>query len=506
MPLIAQMAYLLGIDLGTSSVKCLLMREDGHVLAVAEREYPIEMPRPGYAEQDPERWWLMTVEAIREILAAAAVKADSIRAIGLSGQMHGTVCLGAGGAVLRPAIIWPDRRTVAQCREIHMRVGLEKLARIAGSGVFPGFMCASLLWLKQNEPKTWDRLRHVVFPKDYVRLRLTGEVATEATDASGGVLIDIQRRHWSAEILHCLDIPTGILPAIRESQEVVGSITHAASATTGILRGTPVVAGASDQATGALGSAITAPGMVSATIGTGGQMVAFLATAQTDSRLRVHTFCHATPGTWFLLGATLAAGLAFRWLRDDILEERGSEAYSRMTAQAASIAPGSEGLLFLPCLVGERTLDGSPPTRGAFFGLTPRHRRPHLIRSVMEGITFDLRRVLDTFKELGVAPERMVASGGGARSEFWRQMMADTFGVPVVKLVSSEQSAVGAAILAGLGTDVYANVAEGCAAAVHYGPTVEPEPAGVAAYSSAYERFCSLYDSLRPEFARFEGN
>ncbi|MGE5602169.1 MAG: xylulokinase, partial [Nitrososphaerales archaeon] len=377
-------------------------------------------------------------------------------------------------------------------------------ARIAGSGVFPGFMCATLLWLKQNEPKTWDRLRCVVFPKDYVRLRLTGEIATEATDASGGVLIDIQRRAWSAEILHTLDIPAGILPAMRESQEVAGSVGPAASAATGLLRGTPVVAGASDQATGALGSALTAPGMVSATIGTGGQMLAFLATAQTDSRLRVHTFCHATPGTWYLLGATLAAGLAFRWLRDVVLEECGPGAYGRMTARAASSAPGAEGLLFLPCLLGERTVEDSPPARGAFFGLTPRHGRPHLIRSVMEGITFDLRRVLDTFKELGVAPGRVVASGGGARSDLWRHMMADTFGVPVVTLVSSEQSALGAAILAGLGTGVYASAAEGCAAVVRYGPTVEPEPAGVRAYRSAYERFCSLYESLRPEFVRFE--
>lgn len=498
------MRCLLGLDLGTSSVKCLLVCADGQVLGAAEREYPILLPQEGYAEQDPETWWQMSVAAIREVLAASGVDPSTIQGIGFSGQMHGGAFLADDGSVLRPAIIWPDQRSQAQCRQVYRRIGPVRLGQIAGSGVFPGFMLASLLWLQQNEPQTWQRLGHIVFPKDYVRLRLIGELATDATDGSGGLLLDIRQRDWSDEIIGQFDIPAGILPPVRGSQEVIGAVTPEAAQATGLTAGTPVVTGAVDQATGALGNGITGPGMVSATIGTGGQMVAFLAQARIDKQLRVHTFCHALPDTWYLLGATLAAGLAFRWLRDAILNEPGPGAYHRMTAQASEALPGSEGLLFLPYLVGERAVGQTASPSGVFFGLTPRHNRSHMIRAVMEGITLALRRPLDIFREMSVVPECLVGCGGGARSPLWRQMMADIFQTPVVQTAASEQSAMGAAILAGLGTGVFGNAAEACNALVRYGPVVEPQPAAVATYQAAYERFCSVYEHLQPDFARSE--
>jgi len=490
------MSYLLGIDLGTSSVKCILAAEDGSTWTAAEREYPILTGNAGWSEQNPDDWWQMTVEAVQELMARTDVKGRGIRAIGMSGQMHGAVLLGERAQLLRPAIIWPDQRSSAQCQQVYQQIGYERLAQITGSGVFPGFMLASLLWVQQNEAQCWHQLRQVLFPKDYVRYRLTDQLATDITDASGGLLTDIRGRRWSDELLSELSIPVDILPRIFESHEVAGQLTPEAAGAMGLKAGIPVVVGAADQASGALGSGVVSPDTVAATIGTGGQLVTLLSSPRIDEQLRVHTFCHAVPHTWYLLGATLSAGLAFRWLRDSVLGEPQPDAYERMTALAGEVPRGAEGLLFLPYLVGERVVKDKAQTSGTFSGLSLRHDRSHLIRATMEGIIFSLRRVLDVFYELGVQPRQIVATGGGARSVLWCQIMADTFQAPVTQLKVQEQSALGAVILAGLGVGSYTDASEASHAFVTYGAPIEPEQASVAIYNDVYESFDSLYRSV----------
>jgi xylulokinase len=490
------MAFLLGIDLGTSSVKCMLAAEDGSTWQAAEREYPILTPQAGWSEQDPEAWWRMTVEAVQELLARSGIRGQQVKAIGMSGQMHGSVFLGEHAQLLRPAIIWPDQRSSAQCQQVYERIGYQRLAHIAGSGVFPGFMLASLLWIQKNETSTWRHLRQVLFPKDYVRYRLTGQLATDVTDASGGLLLDITSRAWSHELLDELAIRPDILPRVYESYQVAGQLSAQASQATGLAPGAPVVAGAADQASGALGSGMVAPGVVAASIGTGGQLVTLLASPRIDEELRVHTFCHALPDTWYLLGATLSAGLCLRWLRDAVLHEPGPGAYERMTALAEEVPAGAEGLLFLPYLVGERVVKAEDQARGVFYGLTLRHERSHLIRATMEGVVFSLRRVLDVFYQLGVQPRQIIASGGGARSTLWRQIMADVFQAPVTQLEVQEQSALGAVILAGLGAGSYADAPRASATFVSYGSPIQPKPAAAATYQDGYELFCSAYDRL----------
>jgi xylulokinase len=492
------MGFLLGIDLGTSSVKCMLAEEDGSTWKVAEREYPILSPNSGWSEQDPQAWWQMTVEAVQDLIARADIKGNEVKAVGMSGQMHGTVFLDEQARLLRPAIIWPDQRSAAQCQQVYQKIGYEKLGEIAGSGVFTGFMLASLLWVKQHEVRTWDRLGCLLFPKDYVRYRLTGQLATDVTDASGGLLLDITTRDWSHELMGQLGIPAGILPRVIESREMAGHLASEAAHALGLEAGTPVVAGAADQATGALGSGIVAPGIVAATIGTGGQLVTLLSAPQTDKQLRVHTFCHAVPDMWYLLGATLSAGLAFRWLRDSVLRAVGPGAYERMTSLAEEVPPGAEGLLFLPYLVGERVVREKTQAKGAFYGLTLRHHHAHLIRATMEGVVFSLRRVLDVFHQLDVRPCQIVASGGGARSRLWRQMMADIFNAPVTQLGVQEQSALGAVMLAGLGVGVYRDAEEAGRTFVTYGPPCEPNPETTALYDDLYGSFCRLTNVALP--------
>jgi xylulokinase len=491
------MAFLLGIDLGTSSVKCILAAEDGSTWQAAEREYPILTPQAGWSEQDPEAWWRMTVEAVQELLARSGVAGHQVKAIGMSGQMHGAVFLDEHAQLLRPAIIWPDQRSSAQCQQVHQRIGYQRLAHIAGSGVFPGFMLASLLWIQEHEAPTWRRLRQVLFPKDYVRYRLTGQLATDVTDASGGLLLDVKSRAWSGELIDELAIRPDILPPVYESHQVAGELSSQAARATGLTPGIPVVAGAADQASGALGSGMVSPDVVAATIGTGGQLVTLLPSPRIDEGLRVHTFCHAMPRMWYLLGATLSAGLSLRWLRDAVLHEPEPGAYERMMAQAEEAPAGAEGLLFLPYLVGERVVKPGNQAKGVFYGLTLRHERPHLIRATMEGILFSLRRVLDVFDQLGVQPRRIIASGGGARSALWRQVMADVFQAPVTQLGVQEQSALGAVILAGLGVGSYADAVQACETFVSYGSPIQPRPATAATYQEGYERFCAVYGKLQ---------
>jgi xylulokinase len=473
----------------------MLAGEEGGTWGVAEREYPILTPKSGWSEQDPEIWRQKTAEAVQELVARRGIRGSDVKAVGLSGQMHGAVFLDKRVRLLRPAIIWPDQRSEAQCQQVYRQIGYERLAEIAGSGVFPGFMLASLLWVQQHEVRTWHHLDCILFPKDYVRYWLTGQLATDVTDAAGGLLLDIRTRAWSGELLDALNIPAGILPRILESGEIAGQLTGEAARAMGLTPGIPIVAGAADQAAGALGSGIVAPGPVAATIGTGGQLVTLLESPRTDRQLRVHTFCHAAPDMWYLLGATLSAGLAFRWLRDSILREPQPGAYERMTRLAEEVPPGAEGLLFLPYLVGERVVKDEAQPKGAFYGLSLHHHHAHLIRATMEGVVFSLRRVLDVFDELGVQPSRIISSGGGARSSLWRQMMADIFHAPVTQLDVQEQSALGAVMLAGLGIGLYRDAGEASRTFVTYGPPTEPQPETGAMYDEWYESFCSL---LRP--------
>jgi xylulokinase len=496
------MSFLLGIDLGTSSVKCMLMAADGSQGAISEREYPILTPQKGWAEQKPDRWWVATVEAVREVVAQAGLDRDAVKAIGLSGQMHSTVLIGADRQPLRPAIIWPDQRSSEQCQQIYQQLGYETLAEIAGSGVFPGFMLASLLWVQQNEPHVWDQLDCVLFPKDYIRFCLTGELATEVTDASGGLLLNVKKRDWSKQLTANLSVSNKILPPLLESQDVAGRLTTQAAQSLGLWPGIPVVAGAADQATGALGSGLIEPGVVMVTLGTGGQLVTLLNAPRIDRQLRIHTFCHAVPEMWYLLGATLSAGLSFRWLRDAILQASRREAYQDMTALAEQVPPGAEGLLFLPYLVGERVVQDIPQARGAFLGLTVRHTHAHLVRATMEGIVFSLRRLVDVFEELDVSYTQLLAAGGGARSPLWCQMVADIFQAPVVPLKVQEQSALGAIMLAGLGTGTYPNATEACRMLVSHDSFIEPRSNVASIYQDLYGLFSTLYTKTKADIAK----
>ena len=492
------MSYLLGIDLGTSSVKAVLIDESGTVAAVAQEEYGIDTPHPNWAEQDPETWWRATCAVVNGAVGKSPVGPDAIKAIGFSGQMHGTVCLGRNGTPLRPAVIWADQRSAEQCEKIYSTVGREKLAEMTCNPVAPGFMAASVLWVKENEPDTFANVKHLLLPKDYVRYRMTGRPASEPSDACSTLLFDTKARDWSRELVDMLDLPPDILPPIVRSRDVVGELTREAAAELGLDAGIPVTAGGGDQPIAAIANGVIEPGLLLATIGTGGQLFTPLAEPTYDPQLRTHTFCHAVPDRWFIMGATLSAGLSLRWFRDNVAD---GIPYARLSEEAAEVPPGSDGLIFLPYLVGERTPHMDPKATGCFVGLTLRHGRAHMARAIMEGVAFAMRDSLEIFKELGVTTHKAIASGGGARSPIWRQIQADVFGVDLVTVDVAEQAGVGAALLAGVGVGVFSNVAEACERAISYGETTSPIEENRALYSERYDLFRSLYPSLRGVFA-----
>jgi len=471
------MSVLVGLDVGTTGVKALALSPDGTVLARAEREYPLSTPRPGWAEQDPEDWWRASEEAL------AALGVGEIAGIGLSGQMHGLVALDAADRVLRPAILWNDGRTGAECAEIEERVGLERLISLTGNRALAGFTAPKLLWLRRHEPEVFSRIRHVLLPKDYVRLRLTGERAIDVADASGTLLFDVARRRWSEEVLEDLELPAAWLPAAQESPSVSGFTPG----------GVPVAAGAGDQAAGALGVGVDRPGPVSVVLGTSGVVFAALPAYAADPQARVHAFCHAVPGGWHAMGVMLSAAGSLRWLRDT-----AGGSYEELTAEAGRWPAGTEGLLFAPYLAGERTPHADPGARGAFAGLTLRHDRGALARAVLEGVAFGLRDSLELLRELGVSPEAGRASGGGARSALWLTIVASVLGLPLELTAAEEGAAFGAALLGGVAAGVFADVHQAVEACVSVRETVEPDPAWQEAYEAAYPRFRSLYPALRP--------
>jgi xylulokinase len=468
----------IGLDVGTTAVKALAVDEQGDVLARAEVAYPLSTPRPGWAEQDPDDWWRATEQALAELAVAEPA------GIGLSGQMHGLVTLDAAGAVIRPAILWNDGRTAAECAEIERRVGLAELIAATGNRALTGFTAPKLLWLRRHEPESWRRIARIALPKDYVRLRLCGEHAIDVADASGTLLFDVARRRWSDSVLAALELDAAWLPPALESPAVSG--TTAA--------GVPVAAGAGDQAAGALGVGVDRPGPLSIALGTSGVVFAALPAFAADERARVHAFCHAVPGGWHAMGVMLSAAGSLRWLRD--VTARDCD-FGALVGEAVAWEPGAEGLTFLPYLAGERTPHADPDARGAFAGLSLRHDRGALVRAVLEGVAFGLRDSLDLLVELGVAPERARVSGGGARSELWLRILASVLELPLERPVVEEGAAYGAALLGGVAGGVWPDVEAAVAACVRVRGEVEPEPAWIEPYAEQRERFRALYPALR---------
>ena len=457
---------LIGLDVGTTGVRALAIDTKGNVLAGAAEEYPLSIPRPGWTEQDPETWWAASQAVLSAVAAAAKTKPI---ALGLTGQMHGSVFLDAADAVIRPALLWNDQRTAQQCQTMTEAVGEERLLRITGNVAITGFQAPKILWLRDEEPANYDRVRAVLLPKDFVRLRLTGDRATDASDASGTLLLDLHARDWSSEILSRLEIPDEWLPSVHEGSQTTGTVTPRIAASLGLPQGLAVAAGGGDNAAAAVGNGIVRPGAVSSSIGTSGVVFAFSDAPRADGRGRLQAFCHAFPGAYHVMGVTLSAGASFRWWRD---AGAGAIGYDELTRLAAQAPPGSDGLLFLPYLAGERTPHLDPKARGAFVGLHLGHGPAHLARAVMEGVVYSLRDCLDLVRELGVPVTEIRATGGGARSKLWRQLQADVFGLPIHRNRIDEGPAFGAALLAGVSCGAYASIDQACEV-VQVEPNVE---------------------------------
>ena len=500
------MGYLLGLDLGTSSLKALLVDEAGRTVGTGSAEYPILHPQPDYAEQDPGDWQRAAAVAAHQALAGLGDAAKYLRAIGVSGQMHGTVLLDASGQLLAPAVIWPDRRSQRQVQEISELIGAGRLIDLTGSPMAAGFQAATLRWMQQQKPALWRRVRHVLPPKDYLRWWLTGELHTDPSDAAGTLLLDARTRDWSSEILTALQIDPHLLPRVKPSLSVAGPLGRAAAAQLGLPPGIPVVVGAADTASSALAAGIVSPDALLMTISTGGQLVLPAMEVRVDRKGRIHTFCSAlepapNQAGWYQMAATLCAGMAMRWLRDQVFALSAPDAYAQMTAWAESVPLGARGLVFLPYLAGERSPHMDPLARGVFLGLSAGHGRAELVRAVMEGVTLACYDAYQVLAESGAHPVRIVLAGGGARSRLWQHMAADVFNLPVQRLAVAEQSALGAALLAGAGTGLFDALAE-AARWTSYDPPVEPDLLHHREYMALLQIFRGVYAKHRDDFAR----
>ena len=500
-------AYMIGVDVGTTGSKALLVSEDGRVVASVTTEYPMYTPYPLWAEQDPIDWWAATTSSIRGVMEKGGVEPADVVGVGLTGQMHGLVLLDGQGDVLRRCIMWNDQRTAAQCAEITQKVGLDNLLRYTGNPVLPGFTAPKILWVAQNEPDVYKQVAAVLLPKDYVRYRLTGGFFSDVSDASGTSLFDVSRRQWSDEMLKALNVPRQWLPEVTESPVASARVSAAGAKESGLLEGTPVVGGGGDNAAGAVGTGIIREGVVSVSMGTSGVVFAASDTYRVEPEGKLHAFCHAVPGKWHLMGVMLSAAGSFRWYRDSLGDmekaeaaRSGKDAYDLLTGAAAEVPPGCEGLIFLPYLTGERTPYPDPNARGVFFGLTLRHGKPHMTRSVLEGVTFGLRDSLELMRQLGLSIEEIVALGGGARSPLWRQILADIFDNDITTVNVTEGAPYGAALLAGVGAGVYGSVEAACDAVVRVEGRTSPG-ADAAIYADYYPRYRALYPALAPEFA-----
>ncbi len=483
---------LLGIDVGTGGTRAIVVDEEGKILASASSEHePFAVLHPGWAEQEPEDWWRAAQEAISGAVAASGVE---VTAVGLTGQMHGAVMLDADGEVLRPALIWCDQRTGPQCDWLHETIGRERLIELTCNPALPNFTLTKLLWVKEHQPEIFAQIAHVMCPKDYVRYRLTGSYAIDVHEASGTLLLDVTNRKWSSEVAQIAGIPEAWLPPLFESQEVCGAISETAAARTGLKAGTPVVAGAGDQGAGGVGMGILKPGSVSATIGTSGVVFAATDKPTKDPGGRLHTFCHAVPGRWHVMGVTQAAGLSLRWFRDTFAKGVNYEA---LTRSAGNVAPGSDGLLYTPYLLGERTPHLDSHATAAFVGITAAHTAQHFTRAVLEGVSFSLRDTFTLFAELGIPVKGVRLGGGGARGPLWRRIQTDVYGYPTEMLTAEEGGAYGAALLAGVGAGAWPDVDTACEQSLEVAERLEPEAGAVEVYDRSYGLFREIYPALR---------
>ena len=496
---------LLGIDVGTGGTRAVVVDENGSVVASATADHaPFASPQTGWAEQEPRDWWRATAEAVRGVLSDADISPDEIASVGFSGQMHGAVLLDEYEEVLRPALIWCDQRTEAQGKAITNLIGASRLIELTANPALTNFTLTKLMWVREHEPEIWTRFKYFLLPKDYVRLRLTGDRATDVADASGTLLLDVANRRWSEAMLDAVELNQSCLPSVFESSEITGRVSAEGAAETGLREGTPVVAGSGDQAAGAVGMGIVRPGAVSATIGTSGVVFAATARPALDNGGRVHTFCHAIPGRWHVMGVTQAAGLSLRWFRDrfgvagdGVMSSADRDPYDLLCKEASGAPPGSDGVLWAPYLMGERTPHLDPGARAAVVGLAANHTRAHIVRAILEGVAFSLRDSLTIFAEMEVPVDSIRLGGGGARGTLWRQIQADIYGREVEILTAEEGAAYGAALLAGVGVGTWSSVDDACAQAVRVAARVEPDASASALMNKRYAAYRALYPALR---------
>lgn len=501
------MKYLLGIDIGTSGTKTVLFDRGGNPISSSTAEYPLYQPEIGWAEQDPQDWWNAVCITINQVIKDSNINPESISGIGLSGQMHGLVMLDRDGNVLRKSIIWCDQRTAKECVEITEKVGEKRLIDITANPALTGFTASKILWVRNNEPEIYEKCRKILLPKDYIRYMLTGEFATEVSDASGMQLLDIKNRCWSKEVLNALDIPIEYLGDVHESIVVSGKVHKKAAEVTGLKENTPVVGGAGDQAAGAIGNGIIKSGQISSTIGTSGVVFAHLDEPIIDEKGRVHTFCHAVPGAWHMMGVTQGAGLSLKWFRDnfctneiELAKGMGINPYVLMTKEAEKVPAGSRGVIYLPYLMGERTPHLNPKAKGVFFGLSAAHTKNEMLRAVIEGVSYSLLDCMEIIKDTGMNPTNVMVSGGGGKSELWRQILADIFNCKVSTNKSSEGPALGVALLAGVGTGVYKDIDEACSIAISENSVQFPKEENSLVYKRYYEIYKKIYDDLKGTF------
>ncbi|HNX13442.1 MAG TPA: xylulokinase [Oscillospiraceae bacterium] len=497
--------YLLGIDIGTSATKTVLFTHDGKPAASASAEYPLYQPKNGWAEQDPADWWNAVGETVKK--ATAGIDTKEIDGVGLSGQMHGLVLLDKEDRVMRRSIIWCDQRTGAQAEELNELLGEKALIEITANPALTGFTAAKILWVKENEPQVWAKVSKIMLPKDYIRYMLTGEFATEVSDAGGMQLLDVPKRRWSERLLKALEIDEKMLPKVFESIVISGKVNKKAAERTGLEIGTPVAGGGGDQAAGAIGSGIVKSGAASCALGSSGVVFAVADKPLVDPKGRIHTLCHAIPDTWHVMGVAQASGLSLKWLRDnfftDVISTAGSmkvDPYYLMDKMAEKVPAGADGLIYLPYLMGERTPHRNPDCRGVFFGLSAAHGRAEMIRSVLEGVAFSLCDSLSIIRDLGIKTDFVRVAGGGAKSALWKQIIADCFDCELRTLVTDEGPALGVALLAGVGSGIYKSIPEACEAAVHDCASILPNPGNTAKYSSFYGLYQRIYRSLEKNY------
>lgn len=491
-------AYWLGIDIGTGGSRALLVDASGSIHgAVTVAHAEMTMARPLWAEQDPDDWWRASRQAIRQVLQESGVSGEAVRGVSFSGQMHGLVLLNRAGEVIRPALIWCDQRSQQQVDWINQTVGKDRVLHCIANPVLTGFTLPKLLWVRDHEPENYEQIRKLMLPKDYIRYKLTGEVMSEVSDASGTALFDVVNRRWSYELATAVGVDRDLLPEVVESTDQTGTISAQAAEETGLRRGTPVFGGGGDQAASAVGNGVVRSGLISDTIGTSGVVFAHMDEARYDASGRVHTFCHAVRGRWHVMGVTQGAGLSLQWFRNNF---GNGQTYNELTALAATAKPGAEGLFWMPYLMGERTPHLDAYARGGWVGLTAKHGRAELIRSLLEGVTYSQKDCLEIIANLGVEATAVRLSGGGAKSPFWCQIFADVFNTPVVTLETQEGSAFGAALLAMVGTGEFHDVPQACAATIREQNRVLPNAEQAAFYGKAYQQFRGLYPALRGSF------